>query len=378
MFSLLHFWGGEGHLCNVACFSFFQFLPRGQLSWYRKQNDQNHIWHFSRCGVCGDAFDEPSPQHHETGGDYGNAVITKTYVKNSVIQLEVELTANHKGRFTFKLCPVRGGRQEATQKCLDKHPLTQLDGEEEFPILEHKNKFLLRRKARLPQGLTCQRCVLQWTWTSANSWGNCNNGTAGLGCGPQETFRNCADVRIVSSARFLPATDNPRAIMIRDATAKNGQRPLVIRSQVCIATTAYKAFGRAMDTWCQHNCLNYPPNCPPDICTCPDTCKARSGSDLSEFECNKRCLRFPHTEQCPTECSCEAHQGQDFAGMDAVVIDARVVARTSSNQLTQSFLSWIPRPGLPWRWLQTDPRRSFKKIVTIIKGILIYIKHYTM
>merc|ERR1712107_425877 len=74
---------------------------------------------------------------------------------------------------------------------------------------------------------------------------------------------------------FQPQTIRGR--MIRDATAKNGQRPLVIRSQVCIATTAYKAFGRAMDTWCQHNCLNYPPNCPPDICTCPDTCKARSG-----------------------------------------------------------------------------------------------------
>ena len=24
------------------------------------------------------------------------------------------------------------------------------------------------------------RCVLQWTWRSANSWGNCANGTAGL------------------------------------------------------------------------------------------------------------------------------------------------------------------------------------------------------
>jgi len=300
-----------------------------------------------RCGVCGDAYDEPSPQHHETGGDYGNAVITKTYVKNSVIELEVELTANHKGRFTFKLCPVKGGRQEATQKCLDKHPLTQLDGEDEFPIFERKNKFLLQRKARLPKGLTCQRCVLQWTWTSANSWGNCKNGTAGLGCGPQETFRNCADVRIVNSARFLPATDNPRAIMIRDATAKNGQRPLVVRSQVCIATKAYKAFGRAMDTWCQHNCLNYPPNCPADICTCPDTCRSSPGSDLSEFECNKRCLRFPHTEQCPRECSCEAHEGQDFAAMDAVVIDARVVGRSSMNQLTQSFLSWIPKAGLP-------------------------------
>jgi hypothetical protein len=82
-------------------------------------------------------------------------------------------------------------------------------------------------------------------------------------------------------------------------------------------------------------------------CTCPDTCRSSPGSDFSEFECNKRCLRFPHTEQCPTECSCEAHEGQDFAAMDAVVIDARVVGRSTLNQLTQSFLSWIPKAGLP-------------------------------
>ena len=81
--------------------------------------------------------------------------------------------------------------------------------------------------------------------TSANSWGVCGNGTSGLGCGPQvsstysrlftvlcsqETFRNCADVRIVSSPSQLPATDNPRAIMIRDL--RGGLTPLVVRSQV--------------------------------------------------------------------------------------------------------------------------------------------------
>jgi hypothetical protein len=266
----------------------------------------------------------------------------------------VEVTANHKGRFTLKICPVAAGRREATQACLDQHPLTQLDGEDEFPLHERGHKVVIRRQARLPRGLSCARCVLQWTWTSANSWGRCNNGTAGLGCGPQETFRNCADVRVVTSPHYLPATDNPRAIMIRDASAKNGQRPLVIRSQVCIATPAYKAFGRSMDVWCQQNCLYYPPNCPSERCTCPDSCSAQTGSDLDDFECNKRCLRYPHTENCPRDCSCHSHQGQDFStldavqqgedvsSLDAVIVDARG-APVQSNNLVQTFLAWVPR-----------------------------------
>ena len=70
-----------------------------------------------------------------------------------------------------------------------------------------------------------------------------------MGCGPQETFRNCADVRIVrTSAQVyniytistqyllnsaqLPATDNPRAILVRDSNSKTGLAPLVVRSQV--------------------------------------------------------------------------------------------------------------------------------------------------
>lgn len=35
-------------------------------------------------------------------------------------------------------------------------------------------------------------------------WGTCANGTEGLGCGYPETFRNCADIRIVSSSSGLP------------------------------------------------------------------------------------------------------------------------------------------------------------------------------
>ena len=73
---------------------------------------------------------------------------------------------------------------------------------------------------RLPAGVTCKHCVLQWTYVagkdcstgtklnlsfilanyfrfSANIWGTCPDGTTALGCGPQENYRSCSDITIV-------------------------------------------------------------------------------------------------------------------------------------------------------------------------------------
>jgi len=50
---------------------------------------------------------------------------------------------------------------------------------------------------RLPLDLVCEQCILQWTYVAGNNWGDCDDGTSGLGCGPQEHFRSCADIRIV-------------------------------------------------------------------------------------------------------------------------------------------------------------------------------------
>jgi hypothetical protein len=45
---------------------------------------------------------------------------------------------------------------------------------------------------------------LQWTYYTGNTWGKCENGTEGMGCGPQETFRNCGDITIYSSTGAFP------------------------------------------------------------------------------------------------------------------------------------------------------------------------------
>ena len=37
-----------------------------------------------------------------TGGEFGNGIISKTYVMGAVVGLEIEITANHRGAFQFK------------------------------------------------------------------------------------------------------------------------------------------------------------------------------------------------------------------------------------------------------------------------------------
>ena len=134
----------------------------------------------------------------------------------------------------------------------------------------------------------------------------------------------------------MPATDNPRAIMIQDDTSKTGMSPLVVRSQVCVATPAWSQF-QGMSDWCQLNCLRYPPHCPSHMCTCLTTCRAvTNDNNLTDFECSKRCLRYPHSGQCPAQCRCSANPGQDSSNLDAVIIDARghsqVRAQTTNSK----------------------------------------------
>ena len=37
---------------------------------------------------------------------------------------------------------------------------------------------------------------IQWTYVCGNNWGVCDDGTGALGCGAQEHFRACSDIRI--------------------------------------------------------------------------------------------------------------------------------------------------------------------------------------
>ncbi|KAF0306850.1 hypothetical protein FJT64_021747 [Amphibalanus amphitrite] len=147
-----------------------------------------------KCGICGDAYDEPQPRTHEIGGPYYKGIIVRNYAVGQEIKATVQITANHLGFFQFKMCPVSGD-VEATQECLDKHILTVAGtNSTDYYITDEVRDFDVT--LQLPEDLECEHCVFQWRYHAGNDWGVCPDGTGRDGCGPQEEFYGCADVSV--------------------------------------------------------------------------------------------------------------------------------------------------------------------------------------
>lgn len=161
----------------------------------------------ARYGVCGDKWD--GPRDHEAGGKYATPPrIADTYFTGQTFTAKAKFTANHKGRWSLRLCPVPGGgtaaeeRRATTQRCFDKHVLHRADGTGPYTEVP-PSASVVSAKYVLPKGVRCRRCVLQWTYETGNSCNppgvhrpdpglsSCKVSTNG------EQFWNCADVRIV-------------------------------------------------------------------------------------------------------------------------------------------------------------------------------------
>ena len=80
-----------------------------------------------------------------------------------MIPVTIELTVNHRGHFEFRLCAKKSAREMVTQECLDRNLLTLEDGMTSYQIENPAIGFYFPM-VRLPQGLTCNNCVLQWRY----------------------------------------------------------------------------------------------------------------------------------------------------------------------------------------------------------------------
>ncbi|XP_060596752.1 uncharacterized protein LOC132750734 [Ruditapes philippinarum] len=151
-----------------------------------------------KCGICGDPFNDK--KQHEGGGKYGTMMISRYYpagIKVLEMPVKVELLAFEKGFFEFRLC--NADIYNITQECLDENILPIKEGYLAGTPLQFfpKGAGDFRLTVAVPPNLTCNRCVLQWRYHTANSWGTDPiTNEQGIGLGPQEEFRNCADIRI--------------------------------------------------------------------------------------------------------------------------------------------------------------------------------------
>lgn len=146
-----------------------------------------------KCGLCGDSFSEAIPRKHELGGKYGQGVIVKTYTNEETVDIGVQITSNHLGYFSFEICNLDKFGKES-EECFAENKLSFPGEEQRYPIGSRIG--LINVSTLIPKNLKCDHCVLRWIYKAGNNWGVCEDGSGALGCGMQETFINCADIRI--------------------------------------------------------------------------------------------------------------------------------------------------------------------------------------
>ena len=103
------------------------------------------------------------------------------------------------------------------------------------------------------------------------------------------------------------------------------------------------------------------------MCTCLTSCRAAPGpGNLTDFECNKRCLRYPHSAQCPRQvstpeiyripniahmfvclqCRCSGEAGPSSSGLEAVIVDARSQPAVEEGETRSQEAGDTPAPTL--------------------------------
>nr|XP_009857447.1 uncharacterized protein LOC104265352 [Ciona intestinalis] len=149
-----------------------------------------------RCGVCGDSY-TAAVKENEAGGKYALGIIGRIYSPGEIIDTQVEITAEHKGYFEFRLCPWDNVHVPVTHECLNQRLLSFADGEKKWYLPQDADlaKGVHNIKVQLPSDVLCEQCVLQWRYRTGNSWGY-EDGKEGMGLGQQEEFYGCSDVAI--------------------------------------------------------------------------------------------------------------------------------------------------------------------------------------
>jgi hypothetical protein len=162
----------------------------------------------ARYGVCGDVWN--GRKHHEAGGKYASPPkIAARYARGKTITVRVVLTANHVGRWSVRLCPLSNPapaaeKRQLTDQCLQ--PLRRADGSGPYTYVP-ADQSTFQVKYRLPPGVTCKRCVLQWLYETGytcrpgedtpRQYAGINVATCGKGA-VGEIFVNCADIAIAA------------------------------------------------------------------------------------------------------------------------------------------------------------------------------------
>lgn len=240
-----------------------------------------HQLNGGKCGVCGDPYKRAKypPGPNEAGGRYAKGVIADTYIEGQTIKTTVEITAYHKGWFEFRICANNDVTKIVSQKCLNSNllPLAS-DGTTTRIVITGNQRRFYHIELQLPEGMTCEQCVIQWKYHAGNNWGCFGEGNCCVGCGAQEEFYACSDVTI------LPSGDSPRkkgkskptTTTTATTTPSSGEPSSTdapsggdSSESDCVPKPIWR-HQPTMYQWCKLNCVPYPSDNCRIVCQCPD------------------------------------------------------------------------------------------------------------
>lgn len=112
------------------------------------------------CGVCGDSLAHPAPRANERGGQFYRGIITGRYTAGQNIHIEIDMTQYHRGFMEFRMCDNPGAGE--TQACFNRHLLQRADGGGSRTEVTRTGWYSMQY--RLPAGVRCGRCTLQWNY----------------------------------------------------------------------------------------------------------------------------------------------------------------------------------------------------------------------
>jgi len=125
--------------------------------------------------TCGGQY--PGDRRFEVGGQFATRDIVKNYRSGQVMNTRVQITNNHWGYFQLRLCPLgRWGssntaeRKYLSEGCFRKHVLKLTTGGTRRWLYQGGSGqgYQVTQSYRLPKGLKCKRCVLQWRYITGH------------------------------------------------------------------------------------------------------------------------------------------------------------------------------------------------------------------
>ncbi|RHY43989.1 hypothetical protein DYB38_012434 [Aphanomyces astaci] len=118
------------------------------------------------------------------------------------MDLQVQITANHKGYFEFGLCKLNSLNDSETEDCFK--TLVQPNGEKDWQLPAGSKTFSMQYM--LPDGVSCDgdsHCVLRWHYVG---WNNPDADING-----QEQYWNCADIYVSNTCGSSPSPSSSQS-----------------------------------------------------------------------------------------------------------------------------------------------------------------------